>query len=164
VWFTSGGERCHAWLYLPAATTTPPPVIVMAHGLGAVKTLRLDAFAERFAAAGYAALVFDYRYFGESEGQPRELISVRQQRQDWRAAVSFARTLPGVDGNRIVLWGTSPRPSCNAPSPTASPRYACTPRGLSQACSAPAYAISCRRSCVDRRFGSRARRGPVRPG
>ena len=107
VWFTSGGERCHAWLYLPAATTSPPPVIVMAHGLGAVKTLRLDAFAARFAAAGYAALVFDYRYFGESDGQPRELISIRRQRQDWRAAVSFARTLPDVDSSRIVLWGTS---------------------------------------------------------
>lgn len=107
VWFTSGRERCHAWLYLPAVTTSPPPVIVMAHGLGAVKTLRLDAFAERFTAAGYAALVFDYRYFGDSEGQPRELISIRRQRQDWRAAVAFARTLPGVDGGRIVLWGTS---------------------------------------------------------
>jgi pimeloyl-ACP methyl ester carboxylesterase len=79
----------------------------MAHGLGAVKTLRLDAFAAKFASAGYAALVFDYRYFGESDGQPRELISIRRQRQDWRAAVSFARTLPQVDSTRIVLWGTS---------------------------------------------------------
>jgi len=107
VWFTSGRERCHAWLYLPAAATSPPPVIVMAHGLGAVKTLRLDAFAERFVAAGYAALVFDYRYFGDSEGNPRELISIRRQRQDWRAAVAFARKLRDVDSSRVVLWGTS---------------------------------------------------------
>ncbi len=110
VWFASGRDRCHAWLYLPADATAerpPPPVIVMAHGLGAVKTLRLDAFAERFAAAGYACLVFDYRHFGDSEGQPRQLISIRRQRQDWKAAVTFARTLPDVDGARVVLWGTS---------------------------------------------------------
>ena len=52
--FTSGAERCHAWLYLPdpAAGGGPPPVIVMAHGLGAVKQLRLAAFAERFQAVG----------------------------------------------------------------------------------------------------------------
>lgn len=116
VWFTSGRDRCHAWLYLPPASTgghgdtadpSRPPVIVMAHGLGAVKTLRLAGFAERFAAAGYACLVFDYRHFGDSEGQPRELLSIRRQRQDWRAAVAFSRTLPEVDGARVVLWGTS---------------------------------------------------------
>ena len=112
VWFTSGRDRCHGWLYLPAAAAdtaeaAQPPVIVMAHGLGAVKTLRLDAFAERFAAAGYACLVFDYRHFGDSDGQPRELISIRRQRQDWKAAVGFARTLPEIDGTRVVLWGTS---------------------------------------------------------
>lgn len=110
VHFPSGDERCHAWLYLPAATSSeaaPPPVIVMAHGLGAVKTLRLAAFAERFQAAGYACLVFDYRHFGDSDGEPRELLSIRRQRKDWQAAVAFARSLPEVDGGRVVLWGTS---------------------------------------------------------
>jgi hypothetical protein len=110
VQFPSGEERCHAWLYLPAAS--PPeaalaPVIVMAHGLGAVKTLRLAAFAKRFQAAGYACLVFDYRHFGDSDGDPRELLSIRRQREDWRAGVAFARSLPEVDGGRVVLWGTS---------------------------------------------------------
>jgi hypothetical protein len=108
--FASGDERCQAWLYLPSTSspeTAAPPVIVMAHGLGAIKTLRLAAFAERFQADGYACLVFDYRHFGDSDGEPRELLSVRRQRQDWKAAVAFARTLPGVDGSRVVLWGTS---------------------------------------------------------
>src|SRR5688572_11896313 len=96
--FPSGTDRCHAWLYLPSdADGAPPPVLVMAHGLGAVKALRLGAFAERFQAEGYACLVFDYRNFGESEGEPRELLSIRRQREDWRAAVAFARTLPEVD-------------------------------------------------------------------
>lgn len=109
VWFTSGADRCHAWLHLPAgaAPDAPVPVIVMAHGLGAVKQLRLPAYAERFTAAGYACLVFDYRYFGDSEGEPRQLLSIRRQRQDWQAAVAFARTLPEVDADRVVAWGTS---------------------------------------------------------
>src|SRR5918998_5244415 len=107
--FSSGADRCHAWLYLPAPTadTGPPPVIVMAHGLGAVKQLRLAPVAERFQAAGYACLVFDYRHFGESEGEPRELLSLARQREDWRAAVEFARSLPEVDSGRVVVWGTS---------------------------------------------------------
>lgn len=82
-------------------------MIVMAHGLGAVKTLRLGAFAERFQAAGYACLVFDYRYFGDSEGQPRELLSIARQREDWQAALRFVRSLPEVDSSRVVLWGSS---------------------------------------------------------
>jgi pimeloyl-ACP methyl ester carboxylesterase len=106
--FTSGSDRCHAWLYLPSpAGGAPPPVLVMAHGLGAVKALRLAAFAERFKAGGYACLVFDYRYFGDSDGEPRELLSIRRQREDWQAAVAFARSLPDIDRDRVVLWGTS---------------------------------------------------------
>ncbi len=106
--FTSGTDRCHAWIYMPPpADTGRPPMIVMAHGLGAVKALRLGAFAERFWAAGYACLVFDYRHFGDSDGEPRELLSISRQRQDWRAAVAFARSLPDIDRDRIVLWGTS---------------------------------------------------------
>lgn len=109
VWFTSGADRCHAWLYLPADASpdAPVPVIVMAHGLGAVKALRLSAYAERFTAAGYACLVFDYRHFGDSEGEPRQLLSIRRQRRDWQAAVAYARTLPEVDADRVVAWGTS---------------------------------------------------------
>ena len=82
------------------------PLLVMAHGLGAVRTMRLDAYAERFSAAGYACLVFDYRNFGDSEGEPRQLLDIRMQLQDWTAAVAYARTLPGIDPDRIGLWGT----------------------------------------------------------
>ena len=107
--FLSGDARCHAWVYLPdgATKTSPAPVLVMGHGLGAIKQMRLAAFAERFQAAGYACVVFDYRHFGDSEGQPRELLSIPRQREDWRAAVSFARTLPEVDPDAVVAWGTS---------------------------------------------------------
>jgi len=109
VTFPSSGERCGAWLDLPAGASPdhPVPVIVMAHGLGAIKELRLSAFAERFVGAGYACLVFDYRHFGESDGAPRQLLSIRRQRADWRAAIAFARSLPELDPNRVVAWGTS---------------------------------------------------------
>lgn len=108
VTFTSQGTSVAAWHYRPDGDGgAARPVIVMAHGLGGVREMRLDAFAERFAEAGYACLVFDYRHFGASDGQPRQLLSVRRQRQDWAAAVAFARTLPGVDASRTVLWGSS---------------------------------------------------------
>ncbi len=98
--------HCHAWLYLPG-TGQKAPVVLMAHGLGAIKTMRLDAFAEKFCGAGYACLVFDYRHFGASEGEPRQLLDIQKQLQDWQAAVDFARNSSEFDGSRIVLWGTS---------------------------------------------------------
>jgi len=68
---------------------------------------RLDAYAERFVAAGLAALVFDYRHFGASAGHPRQLMDIDRQLGDWRAAIAYARSLPGIDPDRIALWGTS---------------------------------------------------------
>jgi pimeloyl-ACP methyl ester carboxylesterase len=97
---------CAAWLYEDDARE-PGPCVVLAHGFGAVRVARLDAYAARFAGAGFRALVFDYRHFGASDGRPRQLLSVRRQLQDWRAAIEFARSLPGVDADRVVAWGTS---------------------------------------------------------
>lgn len=104
--FDSHGARCAAWLFLPSGEG-PFPIIVMAHGLAAVKEMRLDAYAERFREAGYACLVFDYRHFGESEGEPRQLLSIKRQHQDWMAAIAYARQIPEVDARKVVLWGTS---------------------------------------------------------
>ncbi|MBP7582416.1 MAG: alpha/beta hydrolase [Spirochaetes bacterium] len=104
--FTSKGATCRGWLYQPKKKGSSA-CIVMAHGFGGVREMRLDAYAERFAAAGYRVLVFDYRHFGSSGGRPRQLLSIRRQHQDWRAAIRFARSLPGVDAGRIILWGTS---------------------------------------------------------
>lgn len=69
--------------------------------------MRLAAFAERFCAAGYACLVFDYRHFGTSDGAPRQMLSVSRQLADWEAAIAFARHLPGTDPDRVIAWGTS---------------------------------------------------------
>lgn len=79
----------------------------MAHGLGATRTMRLAAFARRFVEAGYAALVFDYRHFGDSGGEPRQLLDIGRQLDDWQAAVRFARTLDDIDPTKVILWGSS---------------------------------------------------------
>jgi uncharacterized protein len=104
--FHSGGERCAAWLYRPAGDR-PAPCVVLGHGFGATRAGRLWAYAERFAAAGIAALAFDYRHFGDSEGEPRQLLDIRRQLADWRAALAFARSLDGIDPTRVALWGSS---------------------------------------------------------
>jgi len=80
--FTSGKDSCAAGLYLPTGVTSPP-VVVLGHGLGATREMRLDAFVERFARAGIAALAFTYRHFGDSSGQPRQLLSIKRQLADW---------------------------------------------------------------------------------
>jgi dienelactone hydrolase len=106
VTFPSGQEKCAGWLYKPAGEA-PHPVLVMGHGLGAVKEMRLDAFAERFQAAGYACLVFDYRHFGASTGEPRQLLDIDRQLEDWQAALAYVRSRADLDPARIVVWGTS---------------------------------------------------------
>ncbi len=106
--FLSDGVRCAAWLYRPSGpATTAPPLVVMAHGLGGTRHMRLDSYARRFAQAGLAALVFDYRGFGDSEGTPRQIVDVRAQVDDWHAALAYARTELDVDRDRIAIWGTS---------------------------------------------------------
>lgn len=110
--FPSDSGECAAWLYRPAAHATDGfgrllPVVVMGHGLGATRELCLDSYARRFAEAGLAVLAFDYRHFGASSGEPRQLICIRRQLADWAAAVAFARRLPGIDRTRVALWGTS---------------------------------------------------------
>ena len=107
--FASGPGWCAGWWYEPesAAGNAPGPVVIMAHGLGGVKEMRLDAYAERFVAEGYRVLVFDYRHFGDSDGEPRDLLDIQRQLDDWAAAMHHVRSLPQVDRRRIVLWGTS---------------------------------------------------------
>lgn len=106
VQFDSNDVKCSAYLYRPT-TEVATPMIVMAHGLGGTRRMRLTAFAERFVAEGYACLVFDYRYFGDSEGQPRQLLDIKSQLEDWKAAIAYARSLDKIDPNRVVIWGTS---------------------------------------------------------
>ncbi|MFI7129196.1 alpha/beta hydrolase [Nonomuraea sp. NPDC050153] len=103
--FTSGGVRCAGYLYLPAGSGQVP-CVVLCHGFSGTMD-RLFDYAEHFAAEGFAALAFDYRGFGESGGEPRQLPDIDGQLVDVHAAAAFARGHERIDPSRILLWGNS---------------------------------------------------------
>jgi len=106
--FASDGEECAATLYRPAASAEAAvPCVVMANGANLTRRDGPPLYAERFAAAGFAALTFDFRHVGDSGGEPRQLVDYRRQRPDFAAALAFARTLEGIDPDRIAAWGFS---------------------------------------------------------
>lgn len=104
--FVSRGTRCAGWLYRPEGVSRPP-VVVMAHGFGAERTFGLPAYAERFLQTGMAAFLFDYRNFGDSDGEPRNLVSNHRHVEDWKAAVAHVRAMPDIDTGKVALWGSS---------------------------------------------------------
>lgn len=100
------GEELEAWLYRPSGNG-PHPVIVMGHGMGAIKACGLTPFAERFCRAGFAVIAFDYRHWGGSSGQPRDFLSLPKQREDYRTVIGWADADPRFDSQRIFAWGIS---------------------------------------------------------
>ena len=105
--FNAEGTTLRGWLYLPDGAAGPVPTIVMAHGFSAVKEMYLDQYAEVFSAAGLGTLVFDNRNFGASDGEPRQEIDPWAQVRDYRHAITYARTRPEVNRDRIGVWGSS---------------------------------------------------------
>ena len=105
--FDADGVMLHGWLYTPEGSAGAAPAIVMAHGFSAVKEMYLDRFAEAFANAGLAALVYDNRNFGASGGEPRQEIDPWAQVRDYRTAITYAATRPEIDADRIGIWGSS---------------------------------------------------------
>ena len=104
---TEDGLKLRGWHYLPDSTRGPWPTIVMCHGFSAVKEMYLDKYAALFAEAGLAALVYDNRCLGASEGLPRQEVDPSLQIRDYRDAISFAETLAETDAARIGIWGSS---------------------------------------------------------
>ena len=104
--FKSDGVTLRGWVRLPTGAG-PYPLVILAHGMGGLKEWEIPAFADAFTAAGIAALTFDYRNFGDSDGTPREEVDHCGQVEDFRNAITFATTLPEIDPARIGLWGTS---------------------------------------------------------
>jgi fermentation-respiration switch protein FrsA (DUF1100 family) len=105
--FSSDGLTLRGWLYRAPSQAAPSPAIVMSHGFSAVKEQGLAGFAERFQAADFTVVVFDYRHLGDSDGDDRGRIIAQEQHDDLRAAITFTASLPGVDATRIGIWGTS---------------------------------------------------------
>jgi dienelactone hydrolase len=107
VQFSVDGTTIRAWLYLPPDAPGPVPCVIMSHGFGGTKECILEKYALRFIDAGIAVLTYDYRHFGDSDGEPRQLYDVSYQLEDLRAAVTYARGRSEIDPEKIVLWGTS---------------------------------------------------------
>jgi pimeloyl-ACP methyl ester carboxylesterase len=105
--FEVKGTRVSAWLYLPQDISKPVPCIVMGHGFGGTMAMGLERYAVRYQKAGYAVLPFDYRYFGKSDGKPRQLMLLANQLEDYAGAVKYVRSIKEIDPKRIALWGTS---------------------------------------------------------
>ena len=108
--FDSNGVTCRAWLCPPESEALSnergSPALVMAHGTSGVRE-QLKHYVPRFTAAGMYVLLFDYRHFGTSDGKPRQLLSIRRQLQDYAAALDVIRKVPGVDPERVGVWGSS---------------------------------------------------------
>lgn len=101
-----GQEVIAADFYHPK-TSQKPAVILMAHGLAGLRQFKLMHYARRFAQAGYAVVVFDYRYWGGSTGRPRELVSIEAQLEDWHSMIEHVAQRKSIDATKIILWGTA---------------------------------------------------------
>ena len=104
--FDADGTTLRGWLYVPSGSG-PFPAVVMAHGFSALKEMGLDDYAEVFAGAGLACLVYDNRNIGASDGTPRCEIDPVAQMRDYRHAITYAESRAEIDDRRIGMWGTS---------------------------------------------------------
>ncbi|MBI1258690.1 MAG: prolyl oligopeptidase family serine peptidase [Chloroflexi bacterium] len=107
--FPSEGLECRGWLYVPddLEAETKAPAVIMANAISAVKEITLPGYAERFCKAGFIVLVFDYRHYGSSDGEPRNHLVPHEQQQDIRNGISWLRAQPEVDADNIGGWGIS---------------------------------------------------------
>ena len=104
--FDSEGTTLCGWLTLPEGDG-PHPIVILIHGLSGIIDLDLAEYAASFVAAGFACLAYDHRNWGRSAGWPRCESDPWRQVADLREAISYARALPGIDPERVGLWGTS---------------------------------------------------------
>lgn len=79
-------------------------VVVMAAGFSLLKELS-GGFARQFQQSGISALAYDFRNYGSSDGTPRQQTDLYQQADDFHDAITAAKNLPGVDAEKVVMWG-----------------------------------------------------------
>ena len=108
--FDAEGAVLRGWFYEPEGAEGPTACVVMAHGWSATRRIHLDRYAEVFAEAGLAVVLFDNRGFGDSgtaPGKPRQEIDPWEQIRDYQHAITYAQMRPEVDAHRIGVWGSS---------------------------------------------------------
>lgn len=105
------GEMIRADLFTPDEGEGPWPVVVMGGGWCYVKELIMPEYARYFIDQGVAAIAFDYRHCGASDGQPRQHLDPWKQIADYRSvidAVTHTDQFDGVlDPDRVGIWGIS---------------------------------------------------------
>jgi len=105
--FKVDGTEVSAWLYLPDKTDPPVTCVVMSNGFGGTKDGLLEKYAIRYRNIGLAVLTYDYRFFGQSKGEPRQMYSMLDQLKDLRGAVAYVRSRKEINPDKVALWGTS---------------------------------------------------------
>jgi uncharacterized protein len=96
------------WLYRPTgAGEGPRPAVVLSHGFSALKVMGLDPVARAFADAGFVAVAYDHRNYGESGGSPRHESDPWQQVHDMLDVITWLQAQEGVAADRVGIWGTS---------------------------------------------------------
>src|SRR5262245_40826099 len=90
--FDAEGVTLRGLFFAAADAPGPAPCIVMAHGMGGEVSHFITDFAEAFAAAGLAALVYDHRSWGRSDaapGMPRNESDPWRQIRDYQHAITY---------------------------------------------------------------------------
>lgn len=106
--FKSQGAVIRGRLYLPESQSINSPVVVMAHGFTTtINGMTADRYAENFRDAGFAALLFDHRNFGISDGEPRQELNFWMQSRGYIDGIDFVTTQSEIDTTRIAVWGAS---------------------------------------------------------
>jgi uncharacterized protein len=94
-------------LYHASNTQKQAPIVIFVHGIGLVKEQYLENWFRHFLNAGYHVLAYDNRSFGDSDGLPRNNFNWNLQAEDFIDAVTYARSLPGVNENKVFGWGVA---------------------------------------------------------
>lgn len=105
--FEVKGMAVSGWFYKARNGSGESPCVVMSHGFSGTKDSGLERYALRFADEGYNVLTYDYRYYGDSQGMPRQMFCGKYQLDDLRGAVKYVKGRDDVDSKKIILWGTS---------------------------------------------------------
>ncbi|EGN92828.1 hypothetical protein SERLA73DRAFT_190547 [Serpula lacrymans var. lacrymans S7.3] len=99
--------KLDVWFYRPDKPG-PYPVVVAGHGLTVIKDAGYAAFAQQWAeGAGWASLIFDYRGFGDSDGEPRNVVGFESQLQDYRSVIEWASSQADFIAEKIVVMGSA---------------------------------------------------------
>lgn len=130
--FYSDGTPCYGRIFFPKGfnSRTKWPAVVVGHGINA-QAVGIEKYAARFAERGLVAMAIDYRTYGYSGGDvllleadtttdervqwekdarikiKRTNLNNVRETEDFRSAISYLQSEPGVDPERIGVWGSS---------------------------------------------------------